>query len=357
MLFCYSPDALQDNWLHEVLTETLQAGMDRIDQGLQVVAWPKNIPLDRRDALSSRTGLRDRLIEFFEAYDALALVGRVAVRNAMTSQNSFPDLFNGEFPCARLSDLPETVRLPIKNMFQFAFDLLTPIGLRDIHYKKLYEKVPARICPFCGVENLEAPVLPREDFDHYLPISSYPFAGSNLRNLSPMGARCNKSFKLKLDVTIDDNTGLKRRCSDPYNGPSFEVSLTNSQPFEGDVIDYLPCPAWKIDFMGADAEAAATWNSVFRISDRYKNSHLNPDFRGWIAHFAEWCRVLKVPVTNNVELQAALKQYTDATIQEGFADRAFLKRAVFTMLRERCSDDVGGVRLVAWLVDLVQLNA
>ena len=84
---------------------------------------------------------------------------------------------------------------------------------------------------------------------------------------------------------------------------------------------------------------------------------MNPDFRGWTAHFAGWCRILNIPVTNIVELRAALERYIESTFQEGFADRAFLKRAVFRMLRDKCSDSEEGVRLVAWFIDLVEFNA
>ena len=357
MLFFYSVDAIGDNWLHETLLEMLQAGMHEIDSDLAIVAWPDSIPVGKREVLSSRRGLRDRLDAFWLAYQGLNPAGRTAVHDAMVSQNSFPNLFDGAFACSRLEELPEGVRPAIKNLFEFSFSLLTPLGIRDIHYKKIYQSLPARVCPFCGVENLEAPDLPREDLDHYLPISSYPFADSNLRNLSPMGARCNSSFKRIADVTVNEVTGEKRRCSDPYSGPSFEISLNGSRPFQGDTIDFLPCPAWEIEFEGGDAEAAATWDSVFRIRDRYKMSHLNPDFRGWTAHFAGWCRLLNLPVTNAPELQLALERYTEATIEEGFADRAFLKRAVFDMLRARCADEVDAPRLVPWLIDLVEFHA
>jgi hypothetical protein len=354
MLFCYAAEAYNDNWLHEALLTILIDGIDRLDSGRQVAAWPDCIPEQRRAALSAKTGLRDRCATFFAAYDGLAIEGRTATKGAVSLQNAIPELYDGHTACVRLSDLPEAIHEPAKELFRFAFKLLTAVGLRDEHYKKVYENLKYRVCPFCGVERLDAPSTPREDLDHYLPISIYPFAGSNLRNLSPMGGRCNSSFKHTADV-IFDTAGARRRCSDPYSGPSFRISLRGSEPFEGQVVKLIKCPRWVIEIEGddADADAAATWDNVFSIRERYITSHLNPEFRDWVSHFAKWCVRSGTPLTDTAEAVAALSDYVEITIQEGLADSAFLKRAVFSMLRDRCASGNLSMRLTEWLIDLV----
>ena len=352
MLFCYAAEAYEDNWLHEALLTILMEGMGRIDAGQQTAAWPNCVPAQRRAALSAKNGLRDRRATFFAAYEGLSLEGRAATKAAVGLQNAIPALYDGHTVCVRLTDLPDAIHEPAKDLFRFAFTLLTATGLRDEHYKKVYGSLKYRVCPFCGVERLDAPLSPREDLDHYLPIAIYPFAGSNLRNLSPMGGRCNSSFKHTADV-IFDAAGMRRRCSDPYSGPSFQISLKDSQPFEGQMVNLIRCPQWIIEIEGDDADAAATWDNVFRIRDRYIASHLNPEFRDWVSHFARWCVRSGRAVTNTAEAVAALTDYVEITIQEGLADSAFLKRAVFRMLRDRCADGELSARLAAWLIDLV----
>jgi len=352
MLFCYAANAYEDNWLHDTLLTILLEGMDRISADQQVAAWPDCIPEQRRTALSTRTGLRDRLTTFFAAYEGLSLESRAAIRAAVGLQNAIPALYDGHTACVRLDDLPEAIHEPAKELFRFAFKLLTPLGLRDEHYKKAYDSLKYRVCPFCGIERLDAPSMPCEDLDHYLPIAIYPFAGSNLKNLSPMGGRCNSSFKHIADI-IFDAAGLRRRCSDPYNGPSFQISLKDSLPFEGQMVNLVRCPQWIVDIEGDDADAATTWDDVFSIRERYIASHLNPEFRDWVAHFAKWCVRSGTAVTDTPEAVAALSNYVNITIQEGLADSAFLKRAVFSMLRDRCAKGESSVRLTEWLIDLV----
>ena len=71
MLFHYVVDATNDNWLHETLLQIITVGMDELDAGHALSAWPACIPAARQAALSAKTGLRDRRRLFFEAFAAL----------------------------------------------------------------------------------------------------------------------------------------------------------------------------------------------------------------------------------------------------------------------------------------------
>ncbi|MCK7494405.1 MAG: hypothetical protein MZW92_26920 [Comamonadaceae bacterium] len=61
--------------------------------------------------------------------------------------------------------------------------LLTKIGIRDRRYQAIYKSAMYHMCPFCGCEYFDAPGAPREDLDHYLAKSRYPFAAVNLEIL------------------------------------------------------------------------------------------------------------------------------------------------------------------------------
>lgn len=84
------------------------------------------------------------------------------------------------------------------------------------------------------MERLEPyhPDVPRHDLDHYLAISRYPFSGTNLKNLTPMGDRCNSSYKLALDILYDPN-GNRLPCYDPYGDVTASFSLEGSELFGG----------------------------------------------------------------------------------------------------------------------------
>lgn len=354
MLFHYAVAATNDNWLHDTLLQILIAGMDQLDAGQALSAWPVCIPAARREVLSPKTGLRDRRSTFFQAFAALDQPSRDSVRTALATQNAIPAVFDGVSPWVRLEKLPDSIREPTKELFKFAFGLLTTVGLRDEHYRVIWQSLTrAKICPFCGLERLKHPNQPRPDLDHYLPISRYPFAGANLRNLVPMGGDCNTAFKGQIDVVFDAVTNIRRRCSDPYTGPIFSVSLDGSNLFEADGTLCL-VPAWDISLHGGAHDFAATWDAVFQIRRRYDDI-LNEEYHGWIDHFGRWCADIRsgVELSDVASVVAAIIQYSETILQEGMADTNFLRRATFAMLRCKLEADPDADRVADWLKFLV----
>lgn len=349
MLFSYSPDGFHDNWLHETLIEMLISDMSSIDDGTPRVDWPTCIPPPRRATLRRKYGLRDRRIAFLDCFEALGPSERLRVREAMKRQNAFPEIFSDGQACICSSELDPATQEAIKSLFEFGFGLLADLGLRDENYRRLYDKLKHKVCAFCGVELLDAPGQRREALDHYLPIAVYSFAGTNFRNLSPMGVKCNSRYKLQQDILIDPVTGGRRTCCDPYDSPSISLSLRDSRPFQGQRVNLVTCPDWVIQWEGGDTEKIQTWESVFSISQRYKESSLNPSFRDWIDHFCQWAARQPWSVNDTASLGAVLADFSEVIVPEGFADSAFLKRATFQMLASRCDDTEEGARLFEWL--------
>jgi hypothetical protein len=255
-------------------------------------------------------------------------------------------------PFTSTTIFPATLQVALKDYFRAAFDVLGPLGVRDRQYALVYELLASKTCPFCGVELMDAPGLPREDLDHYLPIAKYPFAGVNLRNLAPMGAKCNSSYKLQKDVLHDD-LGHRRRCFDPYGERVGKISLRESRMFAGDVRDSFRLPAWEVELQSEQMEETETWDAVFRIKERYRRSVLDAFFREWIQHFRYWCIRSAEQVFTVEELVTALRQYQFAVVQEAEAQGLFLRRAMFDMLEHKCSQAANNERLVAWMLTFI----
>jgi hypothetical protein len=355
MLFCYPVAAAAENWLHECLVEMVKVAIDTIDAGGQIAAWPACIPDPYRDRLQSRTGISERYRAFCSAAHGISIAERQIVLAAVTSQNSFPEVFNGTVSCVSKDDLPASIQGPARDLFEFGFSLLTAFKVRDRQYQVIYDSIKAHVCPFCGIEAFDAPGVAREDLDHYLAISLYPFAGANLRNLAPMGHKCNAAHKGAIDVLCDSATGLRRKCVDPYSGPIATVSLLDSVPFEGDLIGAILLPRWKIDLNGPQDEIF-TWDKIFSIRTRYKANVLDAEFRSWMDTFAQWCQCEVGELKDEAGVVEALARYLTAVVQEGYADRVFLKKAVFEMLKKHCVGMPVSERLVAWFVSLVSPN-
>jgi len=346
LLFGYPVAATNDNWLHECLFETIGNVHATVDAGNCYPRWPTILPVAQRVRLMASTGLRDRLTNYDKAVRKLSPANRASILQAVADQNRISDLLSGRCNCATITKLPKTVRKSVKALFDYAYERLTDLGVRDSHYRGIYDSTPDHVCPFCGAEYMDAPGAPREDLDHYLAKSLYPFAAANLRNLVPMGHKCNSSYKLAIDIMWRAD-GTRRVAFDPYNHTQIVVLLDNSDPFHGKVEN---TPKWEIHF-APDTPAVSTWDEVFRIRERYCRDHLNPSFASWLGLFGKWARSSHLKADTDDKIIAALQSYEEYWVASGMQDRAFLKAAVFRMLRRHC--EAGHQRLLNQIKDLV----
>jgi hypothetical protein len=350
MLFGYPLAATAENWLHECLREILQLIHDCLETGQSLPAWPDMVPELYRNRLQKRTGLRDRLNVYQTALAKFSVSEQKRILQAFNDQNEIALLVSCQCECEAITDLPSAIREPVKALFEFAFSLLTDLEIRDKHYKTIYDAVLYHTCPFCGCECFDAPGAPREDLDHYLAKSKYSFASANLRNLVPMGNKCNSSYKLTQDILKRDD-GTRRKSFDPYNHGIVTISLDNSQPFAGTVGTLgAPLPKWTIDF-NPDSEEVTTWNDVFHIRERYERDVLDEGFNAYLREFGNYCRSWNSIPTSTEEIIDAIERYTFFQESNGFKDKAFLKASVFRMLHIHCQK--GNQRLIKLIRDVV----
>ena len=342
MLFGYPIEATANNWLHDCLCEMLRSIHARLQASQTPPDWPEIIPLRFRASLRTRTGLKERLAQYQNGARQLSIEQQGCVLQALDDQNRIALLLSAQCSCESIEELPNAIREPAKDLFWFAYDLLKDLGVRSGQYSAIYSKVPCQVCPFCGCEYFDAPGAPNEDLDHVLAKSKYPFAASNLRNLVPMGHKCNSHYKGAQDILYSDN-GKRRKSFDPYDHRGIRVSLMNSQPFAG---EDGKVPSWQIEFTPI-TEEIITWDNVFRIRERYKRDILDPWFGRWLEEFRAWCRSQPPVVRSDAELIAALDSYVCYHEQMGFGDRSFLKAAVFQMLHKHCVE--GNTRLLSFI--------
>ena len=180
---------------------------------------------------------------------------------------------------------PSAAQPPLKELFDYAFRLLTDLGIRDGQYTKVLKET-LRVCPFCGCEYFDDPTGPREDLDHYLAKSIYPLAAANLENLVPMGGKCNSRYKLDQDILRDRN-GNRRRSFYPYSSTGVAVSLAKSNFFGNETGESQP--QWCMEFV-PDCEEVTTWDVVFDIRQRYKRNVFDRGYTKWLYSFRDECR-------------------------------------------------------------------
>lgn len=331
MLFAYPIAATAENWLHDSLVEMVRTVHAKLDAGEKVPDWPDIIPAEHRADLSSRGTLRDRLKIYETSAKALASDERQRVLTCLGQQNGIANLVSRTADCECLTDLPEAIREPVAELFDFAFALLTTVGVRDRHYQAIYNSAAYHVCPFCGCEYFDAPGAPREDLDHYLAKSRYPFAAANLRNLVPMGMRCNERYKRSQDI-LRDAAGNRRRAFDPYGKRAIRITLDGSVPFasaDGHT------PSWQIRF-DPDLPECETWDDVFAVRERIERDVLNRRFGTWLGEFCDWCRSARIQQSDDSAVVDAVERWVAFLTGRGLDDRAFLKAAVFGVLLQWC---------------------
>lgn len=357
MLFTFPPEALSGNWLNRTVIEVMSAGMDAVDAGQAPSAWPECLPADKRDVLRMRKGLRPKLTAFWDDYSTLSPADRICLREAVVNQTNLPIVFSDvNLLCHCVDDIPAAMQNSVKKLSEYLFGQLGEIkengkALRDIQFETCQDH-GVRICPYCGLDYFQPVGTRRNALDHLMPISKYPFASADFRNLPPTCHACNSLYKLDQDILIDD-AGARRPCSDPYAGPVYRVNLSGSAFGEGNEVKGYILPRWQIGFDGPAAQQAETWNTVYDIRSRY-SSNLDADFLSWVKHFASWFTKEIGCGKTPQEVSEELPRYIDNVIQEQFDDRAFLKAEAFRFLNQSCTDPTTGNEIKEWLWSFVE---
>lgn len=345
MLFGYPRFSPEQNWVHECLVLVVQEIHRLIEYGARP-KWPDVLPEVYRDALERRTGLRQRVVRYFDVLVMESPDVRERVLRAMSEQNSIASLLALQSECESAASFSPDICKVTLDLFEFGFDLLTGLGVRDAHYRTMVAGMPKPVCPFCGIEFLAAPPrmvmaddfdpaeqdVHREALDHYLARTVYPFAAANLANLPPMGSRCN-TIKRHKDI-LRHADGKRRRAFSPYSPIRVSVSLKNSVPFGNRTL-----PSWEVSF-DPYSEEVETWNDIFEVRNRYVSDVLNLNFKRWVEAFG--CIVRRRLTMRSVDLSDAvllefLRDYCAELELQNLSGHESLQLPVFRWLDERCA--------------------
>lgn len=334
MFETYSLVATEENWLSGCLTSCLLSRLERLDAGQEVVEFPLDVDAEYQEIVGNYPGVIERFNALADALPELSNAQRMVVRNSILTQNQFPEVFDAVSPCvACREDLPEVHTLA-RELFEFSFKVLSrikspasDIPVRDKLYALAREHLNKKCCPFCGLERLEPshPDIPRHDLDHYLAVSRYPFCGVNLRNLAPMGDRCNSSYKIALDVLYDPE-GNRLECFDPYGDATASFSLENSEILGGPGGG----PTWSVNLI-PDSPATTNWDRIFQIMLRLEAS-LKAEFKDWLVDMGSFLRQLGYDLDVIEDLREGLVRYKNACCLEALPSIARLKEGVASLL-------------------------
>ncbi|WP_339074915.1 hypothetical protein [Teredinibacter turnerae] len=333
MLRCYPIAATGENWLHETITSIISDLHALLARGDNIVksqeTWrqlvPENLEESKRNKIIALRGVRDRVFAYLAEIEKLMPMELPRILSVMECQNRVSELLRGvEEICSLEAEFPP-VHEKVKDLFVFCYGKLTELGVRGRQYRIIFNDLPEKTCPFCGIERVMNPDETAQDQDHYLAKSIYPFAAANMRNLVPMCRVCNRDYKKNRDVIRGDD-GNRRLAFDPYDCVSPSVSLLGSKL---DAQNNSILPEWQIEFIPG-SQQAETWAAVFDIRTRYKRDVLNQNFNRWFGDFAKKCsadrrrKLIDVGLGDEQILERLQFYFEDKTenpsIREGFLE-------------------------------------
>ncbi|WP_455927817.1 hypothetical protein [Pseudomonas capeferrum] len=360
MLRCYPIDATQENWLHDAVTNLIHEVHQKLDAGHIInntqADWVQliddSVTIDNRDKIKKFTGMRKHLFSYKDEILNLTPQQRGSILAAMTNQNLIENLLDGSQQAQLINTSHPTVHEKAKTLFVFCFEKLTELNIRENQYQIIFDSLPEKICPFCGIERVMDPSETAQDQDHYLAKSIYPFAATNMRNLVPMCRCCNRDYKKDINVIMDAN-GTHRAAFDPYNCIPPEISLARSTLVQ----DTSPVKfEWEIDFL-SEPDKSKTWDEVFSIRNRYKRDVLNRYFDRWLSGFKIQCtkhraRGIIQPNFTNDQIRDQLQYYQEYKAEHPSIGLAgFLEPLAFKLLLKMYDD--GDDRIIKLIRDTV----
>ncbi|MFD2518254.1 HNH endonuclease [Salinimicrobium flavum] len=217
-----------------------------------------------------------------------------SARNSLDIQG----ICHSEIPLAHKKDLSNDLGNAIHALFHYIYYQLPQTKIFTDKYGKLinhYEEIKRlnndiKSCPFCGLH----PIKPlesktRQTYDHYLPLSHYPFVGFNTQNLVPTCKPCNEDYKKDKEVLHSDtNRQNRRKLIFPYGNYAFSPKI------KIDVLDYDP-DTLKINRclvnIGTEEniclDEMRTWCEIYEVDTRYRNIIVN-DSDSWFDEFLEF---------------------------------------------------------------------
>jgi hypothetical protein len=238
-------------------------------------------------------GVKDKFEDLFKAFKGLSKLKQRALIDVYRNSRAINRICSDKsiiYP--GLDKFDSKIQKPLKALFDFLFN--ETIGTTtfrtaskmhiDDHYSKFQEKNNLHVCPFCGLETYTVPKFRRAEYDHYLPISIYPWLGVNFNNLVPMGDHCNGKKNASNILYSTYTTSTRRLVWYPYEWINYSMVLNcKKKPTITDMKG-----EWDVTFSSASAnnrEKIKTWNDVFEIPLRY-NEHISIYHKRFIEDFA-----------------------------------------------------------------------
>ena len=287
-------------------------------------------------SISKRKLLKDEVERIYDSFKGLSNDQKDTIKKAFGFTNQIEKLCNKDVQPVYLSAMDKVVSEDIKPLFKWCYENLLDkakvTGDKLEYYQELIRKNDFQYCPCCGLIDFESPApenTTREANDHYLPKSKYPFASVNFQNLVPLCYKCNSDRKSTKDPIEND-----RKAFYPFANGEHDISIAIEIDKSKD-IDKLERDDLTLTLTG-DPEKIKTWDWLFDISDRYKDTVREKIAYNLVRQLANRYKRNKERnqgLTFTEIIDDHIKDYED----DKYSDKKFLKVAFLEELKN-CTD-------------------
>lgn len=299
------------------------------------------IHTDFKNIVKACDNLEDYLINVFDAYKQLDKMSQSLIIQGFRNNNLIEKLCVGEVEPIHYKDIPIPLRTHLDVLFKYLYKSVLNSNTfisqhcdMNSHFKASRElNKKYKFCPFCGLYPLNSKYSEkRDDYDHYLPKSKYPFNSVNFRNLVPICHECNTGYKKTKDPLFrDDDMAQRRKTFYPYDefmdSMTFKLSVAEKGkiPIEDDQLIIDICST-----LGKNQEVDA-WNDIFEIKKRYIEL-IKDKIDCWIDDYL--VEVYKKKKNDlEFDFKAAFDDYlNDLKELQPFIDQNFLRTVTFELL-------------------------
>jgi hypothetical protein len=243
--------------------------------------------------------------------------------------NDLKRICKRELAPLKLSDIDKEItdNVDIKKLFSdlykqvlYGDNCKTSYGNMQDHFK-LFKSPENDIfkCPICGLLPQNSKEEKKEDYDHLLPYTIYPFSSVNFENLAPICVDCNSDYKKDKDVLDNEGKRIFYYYDDTHRGIRIEAKLENEKE-----------NSFSFSYTTIDdrKEEIGSWNQIFAITDRYeKRAKGKSD--NWYRHYWEF---LEDPSYKDIELEMKKKIYF--SISEKDPDLEVIKPPVIVAMEK-----------------------
>ncbi|QYS86158.1 hypothetical protein JJC03_14440 [Flavobacterium oreochromis] len=221
--------------------------------------------------------VKEQLINIYNVLRRLDQTIRTAICNQIKDSNNIELICSGGYLPIILDSNVKGLRKLLRDFFLNLYDqVLDGNAFRDKFHTTLLDHFNefrrtnknTTLCPTCGIGELKmAESKTRDQYDHFLPKSLYPFSSVNFENLILCCKECN-SFDVKGDKdTVALSTG---RLFYPFDfnhkqlSVSFTITTDNANP--EDII-------WNITYSSPDGKVdeIQSWRNIYDIDTRYSD--------------------------------------------------------------------------------------